>query len=507
MAVAIVLAGAAGAAGATVWTPQTIPNPQTRARELVADPDGILTATDRGALNAVLTDLERSTTIEYAVVVVGSIGKRVPKEFATELFKAWGIGKKGKDNGLLLLVVLDQRRWEFENGYGLEGVLPDATLARMGRDTLPPYFREKSYGPGLLMVSRKVATTLMPRPTKGPPTEQERRRAAEWRETARQRNEAAAREERVTLALWAGGGLLLYALIAFALRSSAAREYARQGGSFSRRDDELLLPPTPWWVWLLLTFGWVPVGAGFFLWLWDPPALAPTVGDALMPYVPWIAAGTVYLWLAVLTALDPVRKGRLALAEGGDPYVQHKRFTESQASLLGGLLFFPWFFIPYWVYSKRKARALRRQPRDCAECGQPLTRLGEREDDVHLDKGQRLEEELGSIDYDAWFCRAGEHVLILPYSRSSKYTSCEACGYKTSRVTRSWTVRSPDYDSAGQGAQTHECRNCGRTKETTYTIPRLTRPTPSSSSSSSSSSSGGSFGGGRSGGAGAGGSW
>jgi uncharacterized protein len=81
-----------------------------------------------------------------------------------ELFNYWGIGKKGKDNGLLLLLVMDQRRWEFETGYGLEGTLPDAILKRIGEDELVPNLKKKDYNAGFANVISAVTKKIKNEP-------------------------------------------------------------------------------------------------------------------------------------------------------------------------------------------------------------------------------------------------------------------------------------------------------------------------------------------------------
>jgi len=146
-----------------------------------------------------------------------------------------------------------------------------------------------------------------------------------------------------------------------------------------------------------------------------------------------------------------------------------------------------------------------------------MHRLGDIQEDPHLEKGQLLEETLGAVDYDVWFCSADSEILIEKYVLTSSYTECSECKRITSHVIRSWTIKSPTYESTGEGGEEHACKNCGHKKETRYVISRLVRSSSGSSSSSSSSgggysgsssgSSGGSFGGGRSGGGGSGGSW
>lgn len=122
----------------------------------VSDPDGYISAIYEEEINKVLFELERNTSAEVAIVVVKSIGDEIPKKFATKLFNKWGIGKADKDNGLLILTVMDQRRTEFETGYGLEAILTDNICYRIGTDEIVPFFKEGEYGEGLLKAADKV---------------------------------------------------------------------------------------------------------------------------------------------------------------------------------------------------------------------------------------------------------------------------------------------------------------------------------------------------------------
>jgi uncharacterized protein len=74
-----------------------------------------------------------------------------------KLFKRWGIGQKGKDNGVLLLVALKDRKARIEVGYGLEPVLPDALAGRVLDEELFPAFRKGRYADGLLAAARRIA--------------------------------------------------------------------------------------------------------------------------------------------------------------------------------------------------------------------------------------------------------------------------------------------------------------------------------------------------------------
>ena len=136
--------------GQNVYEVVTIPNPKDIGVGYVSDPDDVIAASDESQLNNIIRSLEDSTTAQVAVVVVNSIGEKNPKDFATELFRYWGIGQASNNNGLLVFTVMDQRRTEFETGYGLEGVLPDAICYRVGMQQLVPYFRSAEYGAGLI---------------------------------------------------------------------------------------------------------------------------------------------------------------------------------------------------------------------------------------------------------------------------------------------------------------------------------------------------------------------
>ena len=133
-----------------VFTPKTVPDPKKTGGGYVSDPGGVLKAADVAELNRLIGAVEDSSTAQIAVAVLPSIGEDSPKEFATALFETWGIGQRETDNGLLILVVMDQRRTEFETGYGLEGVLPDITCYRVGMEALVPWFQQQEYGKGLI---------------------------------------------------------------------------------------------------------------------------------------------------------------------------------------------------------------------------------------------------------------------------------------------------------------------------------------------------------------------
>lgn len=144
---------AAGRAFCAPFTVFSVPNVRlSDAAAHVSNPDGILPPDAVAAVNRQLADLERKTGMEVAVVALKNVGGNDARMFATDLFNHWGLGKKGKDNGLLILLVTDppERSVIFETGYGLEGIMPDAIAYRLQQRYMIPDLRKGDYGAGMV---------------------------------------------------------------------------------------------------------------------------------------------------------------------------------------------------------------------------------------------------------------------------------------------------------------------------------------------------------------------
>ena len=127
----------------------SIPNPRRRG-SWVTDMPGALRADTLAQLNSTIGDFERTTGGEMAVVVIRSLDGLSIEETAVKLFELWGIGKKSKDNGLLLLWSTGDRRVRVEVGYGLEGVLPDGKTGAILDAYAIPKFKSGEFDEGLL---------------------------------------------------------------------------------------------------------------------------------------------------------------------------------------------------------------------------------------------------------------------------------------------------------------------------------------------------------------------
>lgn len=118
-------------------------------RQYVCNPDGIISQEACNAMDSMLYSLEEKTGIETVVAVVSSIGDTSCFDFCNQLLNQWGVGKKGKDNGLVILLVTDQRCIQFYTGYGLEGVLPDAICKRIQTKYMLPYLKDGNWNEGM----------------------------------------------------------------------------------------------------------------------------------------------------------------------------------------------------------------------------------------------------------------------------------------------------------------------------------------------------------------------
>jgi uncharacterized protein len=126
----------------------------------VTDAAGVLDPSSKAQLENQLAEFERQTTIQIAVATVPSLEGETIESYAVALFKQWGVGKKGKDNGVLVLVAPSEHKARIEVGYGLEPVLTDGTCGQIIRDEMLPAFRQNQYGPGLVAAVGAIRLVL-----------------------------------------------------------------------------------------------------------------------------------------------------------------------------------------------------------------------------------------------------------------------------------------------------------------------------------------------------------
>jgi uncharacterized protein len=136
-AVALWPPGAAAAPSATAFPPFSAP--VVDAARVV--PDGV-----ERSVSAGLADYQRRSGRQVAVAVVATTGNRSLEDYSIDLARDWGVGTKGRDNGVLLLVATRDRRVRIEVGRGLEGVLTDLESGRIVQERLVPLLAAGRYG-------------------------------------------------------------------------------------------------------------------------------------------------------------------------------------------------------------------------------------------------------------------------------------------------------------------------------------------------------------------------
>jgi uncharacterized protein len=92
---------------------------------------------------------EDSTSNQIAILIISSLEGEAIEDYAIRVAGKWQLGQKGKDNGILLLIAIDDRKMRIEVGYGLEGVLPDAVCNQIIRNEMAPNFRRGDYDAGV----------------------------------------------------------------------------------------------------------------------------------------------------------------------------------------------------------------------------------------------------------------------------------------------------------------------------------------------------------------------
>lgn len=152
---------AATPARAAGYRVEEIPNVQlTDRNRYVSNPDRILSEAAVARIDSLCGSLRRQGIAQVAVVAVDEIAGDDLFTFAIDLFRRWGVGRAGDDNGVGILLVRDRREIRFVTGYGVEGVLTDALCKRIQTQLMLPRFRTGDYSGGMVAGVEAVAGAL-----------------------------------------------------------------------------------------------------------------------------------------------------------------------------------------------------------------------------------------------------------------------------------------------------------------------------------------------------------
>jgi len=149
LSVALLLVG--GHAGARDW-----PAPTGHLNDLAK----VLDPASADSIESLAVELQEKTGSELAVVTTPDLGGEEIEAVATDLFSRWGIGRKGENDGVLILLAVQERRVRIEPGYGLEGVLPDGRCGGIIRRVMGPDLSANRFGTGLLRGAQAVSAAI-----------------------------------------------------------------------------------------------------------------------------------------------------------------------------------------------------------------------------------------------------------------------------------------------------------------------------------------------------------
>jgi uncharacterized protein len=129
--------------------PASADQPVPPLRSPVTDLVGLLTTAQAASLEAKLRAFEARKGAQIAVLIVATTAPETIEQYARRILDNWKLGRKGIDDGALLVVAVDDHRLRIETQYGLEGVLPDVICSRIIRETIRPQFKSQDYYGGI----------------------------------------------------------------------------------------------------------------------------------------------------------------------------------------------------------------------------------------------------------------------------------------------------------------------------------------------------------------------
>ena len=140
-----------------VWAQQDADFPQpANPPKLVNDFAHSMTAEQVAELEARLVNFDKTTSTQISIVTVKSIGSYEVAQYSVELANRWKIGRASKNNGVLVLAAIDDRKINISTGYGLEGALPDAVCGRIIRNEIVPAFKTGNYYEGFSKAANAI---------------------------------------------------------------------------------------------------------------------------------------------------------------------------------------------------------------------------------------------------------------------------------------------------------------------------------------------------------------
>ena len=132
-----------------------VPNPPKNG--YVLDQTQTLTKEEIQSMNRMGLELQKKTKAQIAVLLIPTLDGEDVSDYANRIFRAWGIGDKEKNNGVLFLIALKDKQMRIEVGYGLEGAINDGKAGEILDQYAIPYFQKGKFGPGVMETYKVLA--------------------------------------------------------------------------------------------------------------------------------------------------------------------------------------------------------------------------------------------------------------------------------------------------------------------------------------------------------------
>lgn len=498
------------------WTVDMVPNTRLQSNNIhVSDPDGYISDEYEMRINTALCSIRNEADV--FLVCLSTIGSDDPQVFRNDLFNKWGIGDKGKDNGMLMLFVEDQHAFEYETGYGIEGVMPDVKCMQIFENTIKPCFKKGDYEGGMyagvLDIVEVFGGTMPDNLITDLPDE-------EVYATVKAEKD---KETMSDFYMWITLILCLFIPGVAALRFFTHIKEEKKLKNTEIKDTykmevvdgvNYISEIKNTWTgsaWQgkgcskALTFGLSGI-AWFFV--FSVLLLTAMDGEEEIYINNWIAAVTIIVYLSWICWRHNSRSLKMADKVAKDSIFPKKIYESAKNYRRTKYvnIIAPW--LGYFYRKKYEKRETACPEMRCPTCHADMTADAE---PILSDK-QAFEDNNDIRKYMSLRCREGHAFYKVENGKNySKYKDCVTCGAHAMKLTGTKVVDKPTYSSNGVDENTYMCQFCGAVSTLRVIVPRLERPTTSSYSSGSSHhsshSSGGSFGGGRSGGGGYSGRW
>ncbi|MET0308730.1 MAG: TPM domain-containing protein [Sphingomonas sp.] len=139
---------------------QAQPNFPKRDREPVVDAAGLLSPEQKAQITALAEDINKTTTRQFVVATIPDLQGYPIEDYGYQLGRAWGIGQKDANNGIILIVAPNDRKVRIEVGYGLEPIMTDGLSSTIINDTILPKFRDKDIPGGIVAGAQAIAEQM-----------------------------------------------------------------------------------------------------------------------------------------------------------------------------------------------------------------------------------------------------------------------------------------------------------------------------------------------------------